>query len=191
LKNLLICLSLLVATSSSFAQTKTQIPNEVTLNHRLLNPDKCKNSSCYFDFFNMVQNYGAGLSVGFGNDGDSDELHGVLVVDEMASIVDLGKMSCQDIPNEYENRGHGYPEKKDRVENPMFWLSYSNAWDRLQKGEGKPNLSVTEGHCYLMYKTSSYQKIIVAFNVKKLDENFSVTLSEIEVFQRGKIVDLN
>ncbi len=188
MKNIFICLLLLLVTNSLIAQTKSSIPSEVTLTNRDDNPANCLNDSCYFDFYTMTQKYGNGLSLEFGSDvGTDQQFSGIQVVDEVARIVDIGNMSCKDIPNNYEGRGQGYPTKNDRVENPMFWLEYSEAWYQLQRGAGAPALAANEGHCYLMYKSSSDKRVIVAFHVKKLEKNMSVILNEIEVFQKAEI----
>jgi hypothetical protein len=89
--------------------------------------------------------------------------------------------------NTYENTGSGYPTTADRTNDPMMWLSYSEAWDRLQNGNVAGSTSAVKGHCYLMYKTSSDMQVIVAFHVKDLTANKNVVLDEIEVFKKAKI----
>ena len=177
MKKILIAAFLL---SSSFAFAK-----DITLNHRVLN--NCDNDSCYYDFFNMTQEYGYGLSLQFGNSYEEDVFGTVQVVDEVGLIVDLGKISCKDIENSYEDQGEGYPTSQDRKKDPMFWLMYSEAWTKLQDGGAASSLNAQEGHCYLMYKTSTHQQVIVAFHVKELIKNVSVTLNEIEVFKKATI----
>lgn len=138
--------------------------NKITLTHR--SEVGCSNDSCSFDFFNMTQEYGFGLRLLYGN-GSGDMLGAVQVVSEIGMIADLGKKSCKDIENIYENRGSGYPTTADRQNDPMFWLVYSNAWDELQNSKGKRRIEAKQGHCYLMYKSSRDQQVIVAFHVKK------------------------
>lgn len=187
MKKLFFATGITFVAMSVFGNVTNQIPSEVTLNHRILSTTKCENSSCYFDFFNMTQEYGYGLSLEFGNDWGENKFSGVQVVDEIAIIADIGKMSCKNMLNKYETLGGGYPTKQDRKNNPMFWLSYSEDWRNLQRG-GTSEIPALEGHCYLMYKTNSEKKIIVAFHVKSLLKNESVTIDEIELFQRAETV---
>ena len=181
MKNFLIA-SLLVFSSVVSA-------SEITLTHRNLGPADCANDSCYYDFYNMTQEYGYGLSLEFGNDWGENEFSTVQVVDEIGLIVDLGKMSCKDIENEYENSGSGYPSASDRQNDPMFWLTYSTAWDKLQNGGVSETVKAQKGHCYLMYKASMDQRVIVAFHVKDLTANVSVVLDEVEVFNKASITN--
>jgi hypothetical protein len=182
-------MSALILMSVSTAQSAV-IPTEITLTHRILESSKCGNDSCYFDFYNMTQNYGYGLSLEFGNDWGENKFSGVQVVHEVARIADLGVGSCKNIPNMYEAMGEGYPTKADRTTQPMFWLSYSDAWGQLQNGQSGDSVPAQADHCYLMYKSSSDQRIIVAFHVKSLVKDTSVTIDEIEVFQRAKIEEV-
>lgn len=168
------------------------IPSEIKMTHRVLSG--CQNDSCYFDMYNMTHKYGYGLSLEFGNDWGENEFKAVQVVDQIGIIVDLGEKSCKDMINTYEQDGEyygpgqgGYPHKEDRKYDPMFWLSYSEAWNKLQNGEGSPNVKVEKNHCYLMHKSSSHQEVIVAFHVKEHEKDQFIILDEIEVFKRSTI----
>lgn len=167
MKNLLIGLFTLGSISA--------FSNEITLNHRALN--NCHNDSCYYDFFNMTQDYGNGLSLEFGNDAGENMLGAVQAVDEMGKIVDLGKKSCRKIKSS---------EASSRKTDPFTFLVYSDGWYKLVD-EGKTTLKANEGHCYLMYKSSTRQQVILAFNVKKLEKDKSVTLDEVEVFKKSQL----
>ena len=192
-----VCSAVLLLSSATVLAAYL-VPNEVTLTHRLLDSSKCQNDSCYFDFYNMTQKYGYGLSLEFGNDWNQDMFSTVMVVDETAQIVDLGAISCAQIPNHYEQSGTypgpgrgGYPYKEDRKLNPMFWLEYSDAWMKLQHGDSSSEVVAQEGHCYLMRKSNDRQSMIITLHVKQLNEHQSVILNEIEVFQRATITPAN
>ena len=165
MKNLLIGL-LSLGSISAFS-------GEIILKHRILN--NCDNDSCYYDLFNMTQKYGKGLSLEFGNDWGENMFDSVQVVDEMGKIVDLGKKSCRKIKSD---------EASSRKSDPFLFLNYSDDWDKLAE-EGKTRLKANEGHCYLMYKSSTRQQVIVAFHVKKFNKDKSVTLDEVEVFKKS------
>lgn len=160
---------------SLLAQTINPTPKDITLTHRVLNG--CEEDACYFDMYHMQQEYGHGLSIEFGNDWGDNLLSGVQVVDEFAKIVDLGKVSCSSLTSD---------GSYDRIRNPWGWLYRSEAWDQLQEN-GKSEVPAHEGHCYLLYKTSSSKQIIVAFHVKNLVKNSVIILDEIEVFKRSEI----
>lgn len=48
-----------------------------------------------------------------------------------------------------------------------------------------------EGHCYLMFKSTSRDRVIAVFNVKKFIRNKLVEINEIEVFNRSINITLN
>lgn len=157
---------------SSFASA-----NEITLTHRNLGPTDCAEDSCYFDFYNMTQEYGYGLSLEFGNDWGSNVFSTVQVVDELGLIVDLGELSCKNLVSD---------GSYDRNQNPWGWLYRSDSWDELTEN-GTESVQAKEGHCYLMYKSSTDQQVVVAFYVKELVKDIKVVLDQVEVFKKASI----
>lgn len=191
MKTAIIGLALTLITSASFAQTKLNPPpKEITLTHRILGDTKCANSTCYYDLYDMTQVYGQGLSIEFGNDWGENKFCTEMVSGEVARIVDLGEMSCSKIESQYGQDTPGYPTKEDRTLRPMIWLTYSKAWSTLLSSPRADRVLAKKGHCYLMEKSNTEIKVIVAFHVKDLERNKSVTLDEIEVFQRAEIVEV-
>ncbi len=162
-----------------------RVPSEVTLTHRLGDSTDCANDSCRYDFFNLTHQYGYGLSVEFGN--GENNLGTVQAVGELASIIDLGEISCKDIKNSYQDTGSGYPAASDRQRDPMFWLSYTDAFRSLQDGPSSSEIKPKENHCYLVSKTSSDKQVIVTFHVKQLVSGQRLIIDEIEVFKKAVI----
>jgi hypothetical protein len=108
---------------------------------------------------------------------------------DLGAIVDLGTMACADIKNYYEQSGAypgkdhtGYPWKEDRKENPMLWLEFSEAWDKLAMARDG-HVPAVAGHCYIEHQTSYDGVTIALFHVQSLKTGVSVTIDEIEVFQ--------
>lgn len=122
---------------------------------------------------------------------ESNEIYMNSVVDNISGAVDLGRINCSDIRNNYETGGSGYPTKEDRKNHPMFWFEYSQAMETLQRSPLLSNFKPVEGHCYAMIKTTSKRKVIVVFHVNKFTPNKSLELNEIEVFNRSKNVSLD
>lgn len=118
------------------------------------------------------------------------------VVDNIGTIVDLGNISCKDVPNSYEQtgaypgKGHGgYPYKEDRTLDPMFWFEYSSAMEKLTRGLVSSDIQVQEGHCYAVNKITNNRRILALFHVKKLELNKSVSIDEIELIKRQELRD--
>lgn len=140
---------------------------------------------------------GNGFDVQFEDRSDfAGYFNSVMVTDQVGSIIDLGLISCKDIPNSYEQKGEypgvnhgGYPYKEDRKFRPMFWLEYSDAWMSLQKGSSS-KANVFEGHCYLLQRINSDYLVTVLFHVNKYIKGRSVILDEIELFNKQKLVKL-
>jgi hypothetical protein len=122
----------------------------------------------------------------------SNEFDTQMVVSDVGSIVDLGAISCADIKNSYEQsgpypgQGHGgYPYKEDRKLSPMFWITYSEAWDKLTATRSG-RAEAKAGHCYIVHQSNRDSLTIAVFHVKALDAGKSVTIDEIEVFQKAE-----
>ncbi len=120
----------------------------------------------------------------------------VMVTDHLGGIIDLGKTSCAAIPHynlqtgPYPGVGHGgYPYKEDRQLDQMFWMRYSEAWDRLQTGS-KSSALVKKDHCYLVHRVDSDQRVVVLFHVKDYTSDRSVVLDEVEVFLKQKLKNI-
>ncbi len=112
----------------------------------------------------------------------------------VGKILDLGKMSCADIENNYEHDGsgrEGFPLYEDRWERPMFWLRYSNAFHRLRNEPTATVATVNNGHCYLVDSVDSEQRVVAVFHVREHIENRSVVIDEIEVFGRYELRPIN
>lgn len=150
---------------------------DITLTHRNLNG--CEEDACYYDFYNMTQEYGYGLSLEFGNDWGKNNFSVVQVVDELGFIVDLGMTSCKDLVSD---------GSYDRIQNPWGWLYRSDSWSKLNQN-GREEVAAKKGHCYLMYKSSSELLVVAAFHVKEHVENKAVILDEVEIFKKSRIVD--
>ena len=144
---------------------------EIVLTHRLLN--SCKNYSCNFDLYNMVQNYGYGLTIEFGNDWGENEIDTELAGGEHGELISLGKSSCKALSSE--------SNPYDRETEPHQWILETKFWQDLNYN-GTSYLALNEGHCYLLQKRDDQNKIIVMFHVKKLKANDYVIIDEIEHF---------
>jgi hypothetical protein len=114
------------------------------------------------------------------------------VVGDFGAIADLGETSCKDLPadhetkGEYPGRGHGgYPYKEDRVLNPMFWLTYSSAWNTLRASRSS-DITPIKGHCYLLHLTGYDGVTVAMFHVKDLVPGKMLLVDEIELFQRAE-----
>jgi hypothetical protein len=124
----------------------------------------------------------------------SNEFETEMVVGDVGSIVDLGAISCADIRNyeqsgPYPGLGHGgYPYKLDRKLNPMFWITYSEAWDKLSKTRSN-RAEAKLGHCYIVHQASHDGVTVAAFHVRSLDAGKSVTIDEVEVFETALFRD--
>lgn len=191
MKTVILSITLALLASPAFSQVKLNPPpKEITLTHRILGDTKCANDTCYYDLFKMTQVWGNGLSIEFGNDWGENKIGTEMVSGEVARIVDLGEMSCSKIESQHEQDAPGYPTKEDRTLRPLAWLTYSKAWSTLLSSPRADRVLAKKGHCYLMEKSNTEIKVIVAFHVKDLELNKRVTLDEIEVFQRAEIVDV-
>lgn len=168
--------------------------DEILLQHRFVS--ECENDSCSYDFFEMKKG-GHTLKMGFGmgrvfDDGSyyKNAFHASMIRGDLGLIIDLGRMSCKDIENEHESESEWLPSASDRVDLPMYWLSWTKAWERLNNGEGSQFAQVKKGHCYLMYQTNRLKKVVVAFRVKDFNSFHDVVLDEIEVFSRSEIKEV-
>lgn len=133
------------------------------------------------------------IQLGPGTDGSGGEdyFHTEMVVDDIGIIEDLGKMSCKDIslPEKHQSAEYkdasagGYPHPKHRQTAPEFWFRYTDESSLLQDSKTE-QVVVTEGHCYVLRKVSSDSDVKAVFRVKKHEKNKSVTIDEIEVFER-------
>lgn len=142
---------------------------EVLLTHRILNG--CSNDTCNYDFYNMVQSYGEGLPIEYGNDWGENQFDTELAGGEHGDIVSLGKTSCLDIRSDND--------QYDRETQPKEWLLNSQFWVDLNYN-GRSYLPAQEGHCYLMHKFDDRKKVIVLFHVKSLKKDDYVIIDEIE-----------
>jgi len=162
---------------SGFAST-----NEVVLTHKSGNT--CINNSCSYDFFNMTHERSDDeLRINFYTVENGNDFDSLYKVDEIGNIVDLGKLSC----NELESL---YYDESVRVQSPMLWLSYASAFSDLQNNS-KSFVQAQEGHCYLMHKTGPLSSIILAFHVASVNDKEDVTIDEIEVFQKLRHMPVN
>jgi hypothetical protein len=121
----------------------------------------------------------------------SNEVSTQTVVGDLGSIVDLGQTSCQNLPAEHEAQGNypgqghgGYPYKEDRILNPMFWLTYSSAWNILQVSR-QSSITPLIGHCYLLHLIGQDGITVAMFHVKDLVPGRMLLIDEIELFQRA------
>ncbi len=184
MKNLLIVLTCLLC----FNAYASEAPSSVVLQARHGQPNDNYSDATYSFYYSSQD-----INVNH-NDIDiefsSNKIHSNTVVDDISVMADLGKISCKDIPNDYENQGKGYPTKEDRYKQPMGWFVYSKGMDALQRNP-LTELTVEEGHCYAIAKTTNDRKVVAVFHVKKLIPDTSLTINEIEVFNRSKITPIN
>jgi hypothetical protein len=120
----------------------------------------------------------------------TNEIETQTVVGDLGTIVDLGERSCGDMPEytlmngTYPGKGHGgYPFAEDRVEDPMFWLSYSPAWRQLTESRQhriKPEI----GHCYLTHLAGHDGITVAMFRVVGLIPGQFMVINEMELFAK-------
>lgn len=169
---------------------------ELTIRNRSGEPDNYVTST--YSFFHLTRDNVeltrngwdilASPGLGFG-----DSFNTEMVVGDIGRIVDLGEISCKDIPNMYEENGEypgqikgGYPHKIHRQTDPKFWFQYSHAYGVLN-GTKASRVDIRKGHCYAIFKLSSDTKVVAVFSVKDHTVGESVLLSEIEVFDKARI----
>jgi len=142
---------------------------------------------------NLTRN-GWELLLSQGQDGidGKDFFYTEMVVGDIGIIEDLGAMSCKTIalvPGQ-ENTGEyqpasegGYPHVQHRENAPNFWFRYTDVHNVLLDSRNA-EVEVNEGHCYAIRQISYDRETMAIFRVKEHNANSSVTLDEIEVFER-------
>ena len=138
-------------------------------------------SDAGFSFVTMSsdpQVHGGNVEFSFLTYDRGDILRTGTMASDYNQIYDLGKKSCKDVSSQYPD---------ERNTRPLVWLAYSEASEQMDKVERHDFLPVNQGHCYLVYTSDAYGRVVALFNVKYYNPGVSIVIDEAEVLDNLRV----